>query len=197
MPSTDDLLHSVGMQLAPYAPHPPEVVHAAAKTALDAALGSKEAQLVVRNASLNPPLRSLLGAAFRLLRTHPDFWSQLYLQASRVAPLPESHPWAPSIAHVAAQVPPVVDPATATAPASIVTGGRGGGRVRHSRRGHGGAIGRPRRLHPGVADDWAEGGPYGEGAVYIIDEQNQLEDVDSPVDSEPERIAHAGGWTGD
>jgi len=53
-----------------------------------------------------------------------------------------------------------------------------------------------RGRHPGMSATHARGGPFGDGAFYIIDEQQSLDDVDSPTDGEPERIAHAGGWMG-
>ena len=217
MTNADSMLHDVGAQLAQVTTAPPPVVHDVAKCAFRTALGCPDSSAAASQLGDDPDFRALLGAAFRLLQAHPEFWRQFYLQSARTAPLADAHPWAPAIATAAVTTPAPVNPSTAAAPPSsaangatpatgsmptqtglfrplwaqrMTTGARKGGR---SMRGsmHGG-----RGRHPGVADSHARGGVYGDGAFYIIDEQQSLDDADSPVDTEPEAVARAGHWMG-
>lgn len=212
MSNPESMLHDVGAQLAQMSPAPPPVVHDAARCAFRTMLGCPDAAATAGDIGSDPDLRMLLGAAMRLLKNHPEFWKQFYLQSARTAPLSSTHPWAAPIAQTAAATPAPVDPSTAAPPptstengatpaststpassltALVTTGSRMGGR---SMRGsaHGG-----RGRHPGVNDRFARGGPFGDGAFYIIDEQQSLDDVPSPSDGEPEVPAHIpGAWLG-
>jgi hypothetical protein len=214
MGNSDQLLHDVGAHLSQITTAPPPVVYDAAKCAFRAMLGCPVSTAAASDLGADPDLRALLGAAFRLLQNHPEFWNQFYLQSARTAPLSDSHPWAPAIAQAADGAAAPVDPSSAAAPSTSVangatppvgvamltqaglfrplwsTGARKGAHSLRSAR-HGG-----RGRHPGVHDRFARGGPFGDGAFYIIDEQQSLDDVDSPVDTEPEAVAHAGYWMG-
>jgi len=210
MATADTMLHDVGAELAQMSAAPPPVLHDAAKCAFRAMLGCPVSTAAASDLGSDPDLRALLGAAFRLLQSHPEFWNQFYLQSARTAPIAGTHPWAPAIASAAGSAPAPVDPSTAAPPPSSTANGAapapptqtglfrplwstGSRKGAHSLRGsmHGG-----RGRHPGVNDRLSRGGPFGDGAFYIIDEQQSLDDVDSPVDTEPEAVAHAGHWMG-
>jgi hypothetical protein len=200
----DELLNDVGAHVAAIFPAQPPAIRAAVDSVARALLG--DAHAAARIAELGaraPHMQPLFGAVHRRLMDHPNFQHALYAAHLHRHPLAPHHPKARVIGrgvqltmHALEEALPGLLLAANAATREEATGphtGRlhgsadGGVPHVHARASHGSRHGpdwRRHHLEPEPRELWE--GPWGWGADAILDEREELGDLVSPDDQEPE-----------
>jgi hypothetical protein len=212
----EDMLTHVGSVVAGIVPAPPAAIRAAVETTSRALLGERAAAERIRAlGARSPRVRGLFGVVHRQLMAQPTFHHCLSAAHLHRQPLPPSHPRAHLIRRGVQSTMHAIDDALPGFLQAANTAKRqdairhetgrlhgatpGGARHVMAESSHGGRHGpgwryqRHRHEHPTEVvepEDVFWGGLEGYGADYLLDEQEELGDVSSPADREPE-------WEGD
>jgi hypothetical protein len=200
----DEVLNDVGAHVAAMFPAPPPAIRAAVDNVARALLGESQAAARISTlAARAPRLQSLFGAVHRGLLDHPHFQHALHAAHLHRHPLAPSHPQARAIHLGVREAMHGIDTALPGFLHAVNTAKReealrheagrlhgtahGGAHHMHARPSHGTRHGHGwRHLHPEPPPRVFWEGPWGWGADYILDEREELGDVATPDDGEPE-----------
>jgi hypothetical protein len=200
----DQVLHDVGASVAGVFDAPPPAIRAAVESAARALLGETQSAARIRKvAEGSPPVQRLFGVVHRRLMNHPGFQHALSAAQLHGEPLPASHPKAHVIRRGVKDTLHAVDDALPGLLRALNAAKRQAAILHEAGRLHGGAFGGARQVravpshgtrhglgwrhrHPEPPPRVFWEGPWGWGADYILDEREELGDVLSPDDGEPE-----------
>jgi hypothetical protein len=199
----DEVLDEVGASVAGMFAAPPPAIRAAVESVSRALLGEPDAVLRIRSlAARSPRVQTLFGAVHRRLMDHPSFKHALSAVHLHRRPVPPSHPKARVIRRGVKHTVHAIDAALPGFLQAVNTAKREEAIRQEAGRLHGGFHGGAhhvdahaahgtrhgpgwRHVHAGPPRVFWEG-PWGWGADYILDEREELGDVPSPDDQEPE-----------